>query len=610
MLPVRRLACRDRLLTVKQNHQDAQGMFTPHTTTLLDTLNDVADLNGLIGDGVFGELSYDLVAAVLEEAGRFAAEVIAPLNQAGDRHGCTLDTATHEVTTAPGWKDAYGQWVEAGWGALPAPAEFGGQGLPTLVSLAVQELWNTAANAYGIGTLLTQGAVEAIKEHATDELKQLYLPKMVPGEWTGTMNLTEPQAGSDLSGVKTQARPNGDGSYSITGTKIYITYGEHDLTGNIIHLVLARLPDAPEGTRGISLFLVPKFLPNDDGTPGKRNDVKCIGLEHKLGIHGSPTCTMRYGDGGGAIGWMVGEENRGLTCMFTLMNNARLHVGMQGVAIGERAYQQALAFAKERRQGRRKGQREPAPIIEHLDVRRMLMDMKTRVQAARAICYLCARAIDLSRHALREDERERQADLAALLTPVAKAFSTDIGVEVASDGIQIHGGMGFIEETGAAQHLRDARITPIYEGTNGIQALDLVIRKLPLDGGGAVEALIADMAHLARELGEPGAGLADAVKAFGSTTRLLGKWLMDGDERAVAAATPYLRQFGLTLGAYGLGKQALAARGRNAPDAARKAQMFDYFSKLHLLHVTALAAIIAGGAGAITGITEDVLAVA
>ena len=584
-------------------------MFTPHTATLLDTLNDVAGLDQLIAEGTFGELSGDVVSAVLEEAGRFAAEVIAPLNQAGDRHGCSLDTGSNEITTAPGWKDAYRQWVEAGWGSLPAPEEFGGQGLPTLVSLAVQELWNTAANAYGIGTLLTQGAVEAIEEHATDELKLRYLPKMVSGEWTGTMNLTEPQAGSDLSGVKTQARANGDGSYSITGTKIYITYGEHDLTDNIIHLVLARLPDAPEGTRGISLFLVPKFLLNEDGTPGKRNDVKCIGLEHKLGIHGSPTCTMRYGDGGGAIGWMVGEENRGLNCMFTLMNNARLHVGMQGVAIGERAFQQALAFAQERKQGRRKGEREPMPIIAHPDVRRMLMDMKSKVHAARTICFMCARAIDLSRQAETEDERQRQANLAALLTPVAKAFSTDVGVEVASDGVQIHGGMGYVEETGAAQHLRDARITPIYEGTNGIQALDLVTRKLPLEAGGTVEQLVSDMAETASALGEQGQELAAAVKAFGSTSRQLGKWLMEGDERAIAAATPYLRQFGLTLGAYGLGKQALAARGRNAPDAAHKAQLFDYFSNVQLPQVAALATIISGGAGAIAQVSEDVLAV-
>ncbi len=584
-------------------------MFTPHTVTLLDTLNDVAGLDQLIAEGTFGELSGDVVSAVLEEAGRFAAEVIAPLNQAGDRHGCSLDTGSNEITTAPGWKDAYRQWVEAGWGSLPAPEEFGGQGLPTLVSLAVQELWNTAANAYGIGTLLTQGAVEAIEEHATDELKLRYLPKMVSGEWTGTMNLTEPQAGSDLSGVKTQARANGDGSYSLTGTKIYITYGEHDLTDNIIHLVLARLPDAPEGTRGISLFLVPKFLLNEDGTPGKRNDVKCIGLEHKLGIHGSPTCTMRYGDGGGAIGWMVGEENRGLNCMFTLMNNARLHVGMQGVAIGERAFQQALAFAQERKQGRRKGEREPMPIIAHPDVRRMLMDMKSKVHAARTICFMCARAIDLSRQAETEDERQRQANLAALLTPVAKAFSTDVGVEVASDGVQIHGGMGYVEETGAAQHLRDARITPIYEGTNGIQALDLVTRKLPLEAGGTVEQLVSDMAETASALGEQGQELAAAVKAFGSTSRQLGKWLMEGDERAIAAATPYLRQFGLTLGAYGLGKQALAARGRNAPDAAHKAQLFDYFSNVQLPQVAALATFISGGASAIAEVSEDVLAV-
>ncbi len=584
-------------------------MFTPQTTTLIDTLNDVAGLDGLIGDGVMGDLSSDLVSAVLEEAGRFAADIIAPLNQAGDRHGCTLDTATHAVTTAPGWKQAYAQWVEAGWGALPAPEEFGGQGLPTLVSLAVQELWNTAANAYGIGTLLTQGAVEALEEHATDELKELYLPKMVSGEWTGTMNLTEPQAGSDLSGVRTQARPNGDGTYAITGTKIYITYGEHDLTENIIHLVLARLPEAPEGTRGISLFLVPKFLLDGDGTLGRRNDVKCIGLEHKLGIHGSPTCTMRYGDEGGATGWLVGQENRGLNCMFTLMNNARLHVGMQGVAIGERAFQQALAFASERKQGRNKGDANPVAIINHPDVRRMLMDMKTKVQAARAICYLCARAIDLSRKASTADERASQASLAALLTPVAKAFSTDIGVEVASDGVQVHGGMGYVEETGAAQHLRDARITPIYEGTNGIQALDLVTRKLPLDNGETVAALAKAMHAVADELGEQGQELVSAVSSFEATSRQLATWLADGDERAIAAATPFLRLFGLTLGAYGLGKQALAARGRNAPGAAHKAQMFNYFSRVHLPQAAALASIIANGAGAITGVTGDVLAV-
>jgi len=584
-------------------------MFAPHTTILLDTLNDVAGFSDLVDDGVFGDLEAGLVSQVLDEAGRFAASAIAPMNHDGDKHGCKLDVDTHAVTTAPGWQATYKQWCEAGWASLPCREGFGGQGLPTMVSLAVQELWNTASNAYGIGTLLTQGAVEAIEAHAPDNLKQLYLPKMVSGEWTGTMNLTEPQAGSDLSAVKSQAKPLGDGSYAVTGTKIYITYGEHDLTYNIIHLVLARLPGAPDGTRGISMFLVPKFLLNGDGTPGKRNDVKCIGLEQKLGIHASPTCTMRYGDEGGAIGWLVGEEGRGLNCMFTMMNNARLHVGMQGVAITERAYQQAAGFAQERRQGRPKGGGEPVAIIEHADVRRMLMDMKSKTQAARSICFMAARAIDLARVAKTEEERTRNANLAALLTPVAKAFSTDIGVEVASDGVQVHGGMGYVEETGAAQHLRDARITPIYEGTNGIQALDLVTRKITLDGGNTLAGLVADMRATARELGAEGIQLAGATAVFESTSSQVSDWLRAGDERASAAATPYLRLFGLTLGAYGLARAALAARGRNAPTASSATQMLAYFSAVHLPHVQSLAVVVHEGSAAIAAITPEVLAV-
>ncbi len=584
-------------------------MFSPHTSTLHDTLNDVAGLSPLLSSGVFGELSDDVVAAVLEEAGRFAANVVAPLNRDGDQHGCTLDTDSSSVTTAPGWQAAYKQWCEAGWASLPCDEDHGGQGLPIMVSLAVQELWNTASNAYGIGTLLTQGAVETIEAHGSDQLKQRFLPKMVAGDWTGTMNLTEPQAGSDLSGVRSQAKALDDGSYAVTGTKIYITYGEHDLTENIIHLVLARLPDAPEGTRGISMFLVPKFLIDEAGNPTRRNDVKCIGLEHKLGIHASPTCTMRFGDDGGAIGWLVGEQGRGLNCMFTMMNNARLHVGMQGVAIAERAYQQALAYAHDRRQGRNRGDAEAMPIIEHPDVRRMLMDMKAKTQAARSICYLTARAIDLSRSAASEAERADNADLAALLTPVAKAFSTDIGVEVASDGVQVHGGMGYIEETGAAQHLRDARITPIYEGTNGIQALDLVTRKVALRGGDTMAGLIADMRDTASALGTQAEELSRAIAALESAAAQVSGWLAGGDERALAAATPFLRLFGLTVGGFGLAKAALAARGRNAPQADANTRMLAYFSAMHLPQVAGLAAMVRDGSQAITEVTPDLLAV-
>jgi len=584
-------------------------MYSPHTSTLQDTLNDVAGLSCLMSSGVFGELSDDVVAAVLEEAGKFAANMIAPLNSDGDKHGCTLDPDTNSVATAPGWQAAYKQWCEAGWASLPCDETHGGQGLPIMVSLAVQELWNTASNAYGIGTLLTQGAVETIEAHGSDQLKQQFLPKMVAGDWTGTMNLTEPQAGSDLSGVRSQAKALDDGSYAVTGTKIYITYGEHDLTENIIHLVLARLPDAPEGTRGISMFLVPKFLIDEAGNPARRNDVKCIGLEHKLGIHASPTCTMRFGDDGGAIGWLVGERGRGLNCMFTMMNNARLHVGMQGVAIAERAYQQALAYAHERRQGRRKGDAEAMPIMEHPDVRRMLMDMKAKTQAARSICYLTARAIDLSRSAASEQERADNADLAALLTPVAKAFSTDIGVEVASEGVQVHGGMGYIEETGAAQHLRDARITPIYEGTNGIQALDLVTRKVGLRGGETMARLIADMRETASALGADADGLSRAIEALESASHLVGSWLASGDERALAAATPFLRLFGLTVGGFGLARAALAARGRNAPHADANTRMLAYFSAMHLPQVAGLAAMVRDGSQAIIAVTPDLLAV-
>jgi acyl-CoA dehydrogenase len=531
------------------------------------TMRHVAGLDRAMADGVYGDLSADLSQTILEEAGRFANDVIAPLNREGDKHGATLKDGV--VTTAPGWKQAYKAWTGAGWNALPGPVDYGGQGLPTLLNSACVEMWNSASMAFGIGPILTMGAIEALIAHASDDLKSRYLEKLVSGEWTATMNLTEPQAGSDLAAIRSRAETSGDGTYRITGQKIFITYGEHDLTDNIVHLVLARLPDAPAGTRGISLFLVPKFL--SDGT---RNDVRCHSIEHKLGIHASPTCTMIFGDNGGAIGWLVGEENRGLACMFTMMNNARLAVGLQGVAIAERAYQQTLAYANERRQGRAIGAAEGmSPIAVHPDVQRNLLTMKALTAAARAICYMTAEAID--RAHLEEDpaRRKKANERASLLTPVAKAFSTDIGVEVASLGVQVHGGMGFIEETGAAQHFRDARIAPIYEGTNGIQAIDLVIRKLPLSGGETVRAQIASMrATVARLLKEstPAFGataprLRDAIESLDRATGFLLQAVSSNAQgEALAGATPYLRLFALAQGGAALAEMALAANAQAA----------------------------------------------
>ncbi len=590
-------------------------MYSPQIDDLTHVLNDVTGFAALAESGTFGDLSGDLVDAILAEAGRFASEVLAPINRPGDLEGCSLDTDTYAVSTASGWKEAYRQWCEAGWAALPCEEEYGGQGLPICIGLAVQEMWNSAASAFGIGTLLTQGAVEAISAHGSDALKQKYLPSMVAGTWMGTMNLTEPQAGSDLAALKAKAVPQGDGTYRITGTKIFITHGEHDLTSNIIHLVLARLPDAPAGTRGISLFLVPKFHVNDDGSLGERNDVKCVGLEEKLGIHGSPTCVMQFGDGGGAVGWLVGEENKGLNCMFTMMNNARLHVGMQGVAIAERATQLAVAYAGERKQGRQRGVDGMVEIIAHADVRRMLMDMKSKTAAARAMCYETALALDLAQRGGDDEIRTANGNVGALLTPVAKAFGTDIGVEVASLGIQVHGGMGFIEETGAAQHLRDARITPIYEGTNGIQAIDLVGRKLPLEGGETVKGYLERIATLCGGLEAAGLGglagaLSAALEDLGGATAHLGGLLKAGDDAALATATPYLRLFGLTAGAAGLMRGALAASRRNDRGAADqlRMQLAHYFAANHLPHTGALRTIVTGGAHSLAAATPELIA--
>ncbi len=495
------------------------------------------------------------VRAVLEEAGKFGSEVLDPLNQTGDRSGSHLKHG--RVVTPPGWSQAYRQFADGGWSALPCPPEYGGQGLPSTVAMAACEIWNAANMAFGMCPLLTNGAIDALQIGGSEDLKARYLPRMISGEWTGTMNLTEPQAGSDLNAV----------------SKIYISYGDHDLTDNIIHLVLARLPDAPPGTRGISLFLVPKFLVDDDGSPGEPNDVVCAGLEHKLGIVASPTCVMKFGENGGAIGYLVGEENRGLATMFIMMNAARLAVGVQGVAIADRATQRALRYAQERRQGRAAGAKDMSPIIAHPDIRRMLLTMRVLTLAARGICISTAAATDLSNQAEDDEARARAADRVALLTPVAKAFSTDVAVEVASLGIHIHGGMGFIEDAGAAQHLRDARILPIYEGTNGIQAIDLVTRKLPLSGGDAVTTYLTDVnltLNTLRDAALPDMEfaleqLARALEALATATEWIVRKLQSNPQIALAGATPYLQLFALVAGADALVRLALKAGNDPAP---------------------------------------------
>ncbi|MBT9368844.1 acyl-CoA dehydrogenase [Rhizobium sp. CSW-27] len=554
-------------------------MYKAPVEEIAFTLRHVAGLSAALSAGRLGDLSEDLVDAILSEAGRFASEEMAPLGPIGDTQGARLIEG--RVISPDGWVDLYKAWCAGGWNGLTGPEAFGGQGLPHMLNVATLEMWNSASVGFTLGPTLTIGAIEALMAHGSRSLQERYVEKLVSGEWTGTMNLTEPQAGSDLGALKTRAERQPDGTYRIFGQKIYITWGDHDAADNIIHLVLARLPDAPAGTRGISLFLVPKFLVNDDGSLGPRNDLFCHSLEHKLGIHGSPTCTMIYGDGRfgeepGAIGWLVGEENKGLACMFTMMNNARLAVGMQGVATAEAATQKAIAYARERTQGRAPawggaaasgpGASGMSPIIKHPDVVRMLVTMKALTQGVRAICYACAHAIDLS-HRAEGDEARHFQERAALLTPIAKAFATDVGVDVASLGIQVHGGMGFIEETGAARLLRDARIAPIYEGTNGIQAIDLVVRKLPLSTGTQVRGFITELREVAAAVaasnregfGETAARLTASLDDLEAATDwLLTRQAEGALAEALSGATPYLRLFGLALtGAY-LAKGALA----------------------------------------------------
>ncbi len=570
-------------------------------------LNEIVDLTGLSRLDAFAAASPGLVDRVLDEAGKFAAEVIAPLNRPADRLGCRL--ADGAVSTPDGFPEAYARFAADGWPAASFSAELGGHGLPRAVAFALLEMWEAACLSFSLSPTLTQAAATLLSAHGSDALKDRYLAKLVSGQWCGAMCLSEPQAGSDLGLIQTKALAEG-GHHRITGTKIFITYGDHDLSENIVHVVLARTPNGPPGTKGLSCFLVPKYVVEADGSLGQRNDVRPVSLESKLGIHGSPTLVMAYGDEGGAVGYLVGEENRGLAAMFTMMNTARLTVGLEGVAIAERAYQQALAYARERRQGRAVGasQDSPSTIVEHADVRRMLMTMRAQIEAGRALAYLTAEALDLGVHHAEPAVRSRNTGLGELLTPVVKGWCAEIGVEVASLGVQIHGGAGYIEETGAAQHLRDARIIPIYEGTSGIQALDLAARKIQREGGRDLEAFLDSVRACTKQLGNAATELDGALaadletigRALGGAEAVLATastWLRDRGEdeptSAAAGATPYLRLFGVVAGGWGLGRGALAAArhlsaGGNDPFYAAKIATARFYAEQLIPPATAL----------------------
>ncbi|NBB65588.1 acyl-CoA dehydrogenase [Pseudomonas sp. ODNR1LW] len=581
------------------------------------TLEAVAGIADVAATGAFPDYDSDVAGAVLEAAGQFSEEVLSPLNRIGDQKGSQY--ANGAVTAAPGFADAYRQFAAGGWTGLSAPTEFGGQALPKALELAAFETVHSANMAFGLCPMLSLAAIEALDQVGTEDQKTKYLTKLVSGEWTGAMVLTEPGAGSDLGSLISTATPNGDGTYALNGQKIYITWGDHDATDNIIHLVLARLPDAPAGPKGISLFLAPKFAVNDDGSLGERNAFRPVGVEHKLGIHASPTCVMSYE---GARAELVGRPNEGLAHMFVMMNAARLAVGVEGVGIAERAYQHALAYALDRRQGRSVWTGEAnAPIFDHPDVRRMLGVMKAKTSAARAICLSTGVAADLARHAATEEDRRHWKAREDLFTPIAKAWSTDVGCEVASLGVQVHGGMGFIEETGAAQYYRDARIAPIYEGTNGIQAMDLVGRKLSMDGGEAAKAVIADMKATLAALaslysGKPLERFATGIEAVQDATL----WLLDrkadadGAADVLAAADAYLKLMGDVIGGWMLAKGALAAKARlNAGDGdpvwlQGKLDLYEVYAANVLGHVSSRLAAVGQGGDLLKRLTSEALA--
>ncbi|MBL8395588.1 MAG: acyl-CoA dehydrogenase C-terminal domain-containing protein [Candidatus Accumulibacter sp.] len=575
-------------------------------------LDQVAQLPG------YEEATPDLIDAVLEEAARFAEEVLSPLNWPGDQEGARWHDKT--VVMPAGFKDAYKLFADSGWTALANEPEWGGQGLPKVVAAAVGEMWKSANHSFSLCPLLTAGAIEALVLSGSDELKKIYVEKMVSGVWTGTMNLTEPNAGSDLAAVRTRAEPQDDGSYRIFGQKIFITYGEHDMAENIIHLVLARTPTAPEGVKGISLFVVPKLMVNDDGSLGAHNDAYCVSIEHKLGIHASPTAIMAFGDRSGAVGYLVGQENRGLEYMFIMMNAARFGVGLEGVAVCERAYQRARDYARDRIQctdiGVRGGPK--VPIIKHPDVRRMLMTMKSRAEATRALAYVVAAAHDAAvRHPDAEMRRHNQA-FVDLMIPVVKGWSTESGVSIASIGVQVHGGMGYVEETGAAQHLRDAQISTIYEGTTGIQANDLIGRKMAREGGSTLKMVIGLMREVdARLAGQSGNDFAAIRRRFATAVDALaeaGDWLVatySADVRAASAgAVPFLMLLGVVAGGWQMARAALIAQakidaGDNDPFYAAKIVTTRFYADHVLSQAAGLASSVTEGAEGVLALPED-----
>ena len=580
-------------------------------------LHELCDLEAVASLPGLEDASPDMIDAILDEAGKYAGQVLSPLNRTGDLAGLGFDAG--QVTTPDGWLEAYNTLVEMGWNSPSAAPDHGGMGLPFVVNACIQEMFHGANMSFQLCPMLTQGAIEALEVYASEDLKEAYLPKLVTGEWTGTMNLTEPQAGSDLAAIRSKAVPEGD-HYLVSGQKIFITYGEHDLTDNIIHLVLARLPDAPEGVKGISLFVVPKFLVNADGSLGARNDVRCVSIEHKLGIHASPTCTLSFGDEGGATGYLVGAPNKGLQYMFAMMNNARLNVGIQGIGVAEHACQDAAAYAAERKQGSVAGIDGNAAIIEHPDVRRMLALMKARTEAARVLACRAATALDHARLAADDAVRDRAQRRVDLLIPVVKGWSTEIGNVSASLGVQIHGGMGYVEETGAAQHLRDARITTIYEGTTGIQALDLVGRKLIRDQGAAMKELVEDM-RASLDAVTPDLGqnvdwdglktmLADAIETIETTT----EWLLNRAHNNVAethaSASSVLDVFGICMGAWAMTDAAVAAAKRlSAGDQGAylktKLRIAEFYRGQVFPQAAAARVTVVQGAGTVLGLSKE-----
>ena len=579
-------------------------------------LRELASLEQIAALPGCEEATPDVVDAVLDEAARFATEVLSPLNVVGDRVGARWQDKA--VTTAPGFSEAYRQFVDNGWNGLACDPVHGGQGLPTLVGTAVNEMWKAANHAFSLCPMLTQGAIEALNVAGSMAQKDAYLPKLVSGEWTGTMNLTEPQAGSDLAAVRTRAEPQADGSYKLFGQKIFITYGEHDMAENIVHFVLARAAGAPEGVKGISLFLVPKFLVNGDGSLGARNDVYSVSIEHKLGIHGSPTSVMAFGDNGGAIGYPVGELNRGLEYMFIMMNAARFNVGLEGLGDAERAYQRAVAYARDRIQGTEAGVKGggKVAILRHPDVRRLLLSMRARVEAMRAVAYVTAAAMDVA-HRLPEGPGQQSSQaFVDLMIPLVKGWSTETAIAVASDGVQVHGGMGYIEETGAAQHLRDARITAIYEGTTAIQANDLVGRKIARDQGETAKAVIGHMRAVLvslkddAELRPIAAQLAPAIDALEEAVHWVAANYASDVRAVLASAVPFLNLFGLVAGGWQMARAAWLARQHQVAgesDAFWQAKLTTsrFYADHYLTQAPGLAQSVITGAGATLAMPDD-----